>query len=136
MADTQTCEGPKAMVRTSGVPVGSDVRERLRAAQRAEAGAIAAVQRAVAAEASTRARLDQVIVRSQAELSKAAHAVHAAQATLVRTSGLERAAALLDVSSRVLRSAVKDSALDSRVQATSNNTPAATPAPTIAPTET
>ena len=124
------------MARTTGIPVGVDVRERLRAAQRAEAQAIAAVQKALAAEAEAGARLDEIILRHQAGLSKAAHAVHAAQAALVRTSGLDRAAALLDVSSRVLRSAVKDSALDSRVQATSNNTPAATPAPTIAPTET
>ena len=124
------------MARTSGIPIGVDVRERLRAAQRAEAQAIAAVQKALAAEAATRARLDGVILRHQANLSKAAHAVHAAQATLVRTSGLERAAALLDVSSRVLRAAVNESALDSRVQATSNNAPVATPAPTIAPAET
>jgi hypothetical protein len=120
----------------NGMPIDADVRERLRAAQRAEAEAIAAVQKALVAEAAARARLNGVILRHQAELSKAAHAVHAAQAALVRTSGLERAAALLDVSSRVLSSAVKESALDSRVQATSNNTPAATPAPTIAPTET
>ncbi len=120
----------------TGMPLDADVRERLRRAQRAEAQAIAAVQKALAAEAGAGARLDEIILRHQAGLSKAAHAVHAAQASLVRTSGLERAAALLGVSSRVLRSAVKESALDSRVQATSNNTPAATPAPTIAPTET
>ena len=124
------------MARTSGIPVGVDVRERLRTAQRAEAQAIASVQKALAAEAEAGARLDEIILRHQAGLSKAAHAVHAAQATLVRTSGLERAATLLGVSSRVLRSVVKDSALDGRVQATSANTPAATPAPTIAPTET
>lgn len=111
------------MARTSGIRVGVDVRERLRAAQRAEAQAIAAVQKALAAEAEAGARLEGVILRHQAELSKAAHAVHAAQAALVRTSGLERAAALLGVSSRFLRSAVKESALDSRVQATSNNNP-------------
>lgn len=124
------------MARTSGIPVGVDVRERLRTAQRAEAQAIASVQKALVAEAEAGARLDQVMLRHQVELSKAALAVQGAQATLVRSSGLERAAALLDVSSRVLRSAVKDSALDSRVQATSNSTPAATPAPTIAPTDT
>ena len=121
----------------TGMPLDADVREPLRRAQRAEAEAIAAVQKALAAaKAEARARLDRVVLRHRAELSKAAHAVHAAQATLVRTSGLERAAALLDVASRVLRSAVKEATLDSRVQATSNNTPAATPAPTIAPTET
>ena len=113
-----------------------DFPEPVEPAQRAEAQAISSVQKALAAEAEAGARLDEIILRHQAGLSKAAHAVHAAQASLVRTSGLERAAALLGVSSRVLRSAVKDSALDSRVQATSNNTPAATPAPTIAPTET
>ena len=124
------------MARMSGVPVGADVRERLRAAQRTEAEAIATVQKALAAEADARARLDEVILRHQAELSKAAHAVHAAQAAVVRTSGLERAAALLDVSSRMLRSAVKEAAQDASAQATSNKTPAATLAPTIAPTET
>ena len=124
------------MTRTSGIPVGADVRERLRVAQRTETEAIAAIQKALGAEADTRARLDQVMLRHQVELSKAALAVQGAQATLVRSSGLERAAALLDVPPRVLRSAVKDSAPDGSVQATSNNTPAATPAPTIAPTET
>ncbi len=111
------------MARTSGIPVGVDVRERLRTAQRAEAQAIASVQKALVAEAEAGARLDEIILRHQAGLSKAAHAVHAAQATLVRTSGLERAAALLGVSSRVLRSAVKETAQDASAQATTINTP-------------
>ena len=112
------------MARTSGMPVGSDVRERLRAAQRAEVEAIAAIQKAVAAEADTRARLDHVILKRQAELSKAARAVQAAQAALVSTSGLEPAAALLNVSSNLLRSAVKETSLDTGAQATTINTPA------------
>jgi len=106
------------------MPVGSDVRERLRAAQRAEVEAIAAIQKAVAAEADTRARLDHVILKRQAELSKAARAVQAAQAALVSTSGLEPAAALLNVSSNLLRSAVKETAQDTGAQATTINTPA------------
>ena len=124
------------MTRTSGVPIGADLRERLRAAQRAESEAIAAVQKAQAAEADARARLDEIILRHQTEVSNAARAVQAAQAGVVRTSGLERAAALLDVSPRVLRSAIKETVGNIRVQATSNKTPAATAAPTIAPTET
>jgi hypothetical protein len=134
------------MTRTSGMPIGADVRERLRAAQRAESEAIAAVQRAQSTEADARARLDEVILKHQAEVSKSARAVQSAQAALVRTSGLERAAALLDVSQRDLRSAVKESASGTsaqdairqgnRAQATSNKTPAATTAPTIAPTDT
>jgi hypothetical protein len=134
------------MTRTSGMPIGAAVRERLRAAQRAESEAIAAVQRAQAIEAAARARLDEVILKHQAEVSKSARAVHSAQAALVRTSGLERAAALLDVSPRDLRSAVKEIASGTsghdairqgnRAQATSNKTLAATIAPTIAPTET
>lgn len=111
------------MTKTSGMPVGSDVRERLRAAQRAEAEAIAAVQKALAAQADARARFDQVILKHQAELSKTACAIQAAQASLVRTSGLERAAALLDVSSKVLRLAVKETAQNTSNQATSVNTP-------------
>lgn len=71
------------MRRTSGMPAGADVRERLRSAQRAEAEAIAAVQKALAAEADARARLDKVIHRNQAEVSKAAGVVKAAQASLV-----------------------------------------------------
>jgi len=39
------------MTRTSGMPVGTDVRERLRTAQRAESEAITSVQKALAAEA-------------------------------------------------------------------------------------
>ena len=134
------------MTRTSGMPVGADVRARLRAAQRAESEAITAVQKAQADEADARARLDEIIVKHQLELSKAARAVHAAQAAVVSTSGLERAAALLDVSPKLLRSAVKEMAPDTSVQdasvqdasghITSNKTPAATTAPTIAPTAT
>jgi hypothetical protein len=138
-------------MRTSDMPVGTDVRERLRAAQRVESEAITAVQKALAAEADARARLEGLILKHQAELAKNARAVQAAQAGVVRTSGLERAAALLDVSPTMLRSAVKESAQDTRGQtsrihasgiqdangqATSNKTPAATAAPTIAPTET
>ena len=124
------------MARTSGIPVSVDVRERLRTAQRAEAQAIASVQKALAAEAEVGARLDEIVLRRQAELSKAARLVHLAQAAVVRTSGLDRAAALLDVSLRVLKSAVKESARETSVQATSNKTPAATTAPTNAPTKT
>jgi len=43
-------EAPKAMVRKNGMPVCSDVRAWLQAAQRAEAKVIAAVHRAEAAE--------------------------------------------------------------------------------------
>jgi hypothetical protein len=117
------CEG-NVTTRTNGMPVDSGVRERLRAAQRAEAEATSAVQKALAAEADARARLDQVILKHQAELSKTARAVQAAQASLVRTSGLERAAVLLDVSSKVLKSAVRETEQDARAQATAINTPA------------
>jgi len=124
------------MARTSGMPVGSDVRERLRAAQRAETEAIAAVQKALGAEADARARLEAIILKQRAELSKASHAVQAAQAAVVVTSGLERAAALLDISSQILRSAVKETAASTSTQARRNQTLAPTPAPTIAPTDT
>jgi len=133
MADTGMREGPTSMARTSGLPVGSDVRERLRAAQRAETEAIAAVQKALAAEADARARLDEVILRYRDELSKAARAVHAAQTGVVRTSGLERAAALLNVSSKALRSAAKETEEESSVHPTSNKAPVATAAPTAKP---
>ena len=111
------------MARTSGMPVKSDVRERLRVAQRTEAEAIAGVRKALAAEADARARLEAIILKQRGELSKTARAVQEAQAALVRTSGLERAAALLDVSSKVLRSAVKETAQDASAQATTINTP-------------
>lgn len=111
------------MARTSGMPVGADVRERLRAAQQAETEAIAAVQKALVTEAAAQSRLDEVILRHHDQLSQAARAVQAAQASVVRTSGLERAAALLDVSSKVLRSAVKESAQNTKAQASSNHTP-------------
>ena len=111
------------MARTNGMPVGGDVRERLRAAQRAESAAVVAVQKAQTAEADAQARLDGIILKHQAELSKSARAVHAAQAAVVRTSGLDRAATLLDVSPAVLRSAVKETAQDIKVQTTSNETP-------------
>ena len=100
------------------------------------AEAIAAVQKAQAAEADARARLDEIILRHQTEVSKASRAVQAAQADVVRTSGLERAAMLLDVSSKVLRSAASQTAQDTGAQATRAKTPAATTAPTIAPTKT
>jgi hypothetical protein len=133
------------------MPVGADVRERLRAAQRAESVAIAAVQKAQVAEADARARLDAIVLKHQDELSQAARSVQAAQAGVVLTSGLERATALLGVSQKVLKSAVKETAADTSVQTkkaqatsvqaisvqdTSDKTPAATTAPTIAPTDT
>ena len=118
--DTRDEKEPNLMRRTSGMPVGGDVRERLRAAQRSESEAIAAVQRAMTAEADSRARLEGVILRHQVEVSKAARGVQAAQASLVRTSGLERAAAVLDVTSKVLRSAVKETAQDASVHTASD----------------
>ena len=124
------------MARTTGTPIGADVRERLRAAQRAESQAIAAVQKALSAEAEAGARFHELHLRHQAELAKAAHAVQAAQAAVVSTSGLERAAALLDVPSNVLRAAAKATSRDTSVQATRIKTPAATTAPTMAPTDT
>lgn len=117
------------MTRTNGIPVGADVRERLRVAQRTETEAIAAVQKALGAEADTRARLDQVILRHQAELSKAALAIQEAQAALVRTSGLERAAALLDVTSKALRAAVREAKQETRAKPASNHAPAPHTAP-------
>ena len=111
------------MRRTSGMPVGGDVRERLRAAQRAESEAIAAVQKAMASEADARARLEGVILRHQVEVSKVARGVQAAQASLVQSSGLERAAALLNVTSKVLRLAVKEAAPDASVNTTGNGIP-------------
>ena len=66
------------MTRTNGIRVGADVRERLRVAQRTETEAIAAVQKALGAEADTRARLEQVMLRHQSELAKAALAVQEA----------------------------------------------------------
>jgi len=111
------------MTRTSGIPVGADVRERLRVAQRTETEAIAAIQKALGAEADTRARLDQVMLRHQVELSKAALAVQEAQATLVRTSGLERAAALREVTSKVLRAAVREAKQETSAKPINNHTP-------------
>jgi hypothetical protein len=67
---------------------------------------------ALGRQADARARFDEAVLRSQAEVSKAARVVQAAQADLVRTLGLERAAMLLDVSSKVLRSAVNETAQD------------------------
>jgi len=124
------------MTRRSGMPVGADVRERMRAAQRAESEAITTVQKALAAEADARTRLDGIILKHQAELAKTQGAVQAAQAGLVRTSGIERAAALLELSSRALRSAVKASAQVTREKATSGNTPPSTTTPTIGHAET
>ena len=131
MADARREREPTAMARTRGMPVSSDVRERLRAAQQAETEAIAAVQKALVAEAAARARLDQVFLRHQDQLSKAARAVHAAQAAVVRTSGLARAAALLDVSSTFLRSVVTEPAQAPRVPAPGDGTPVQ-PAPCTA----
>ena len=117
------------MARTSGMPVGSDVRERLRVAQRTEAEAIAAVQKALGAEADARARLEAIILKQRAELSKTTRTVQEAQAALVRTSGLARASSLLDVSPKVLRSAVKETAQDASAPAATitQRTPPRTP---------
>ena len=116
------------MTRTNGIPVGADVRERLRLAQRTETAAIAAVQKALGAQADTHARIDHAMLKHQVELSKAARAVQEAQAALVRTSGLERAAALLDVTSKALRAAVREAKQETSAKP-SNDAPAPHTAP-------
>ena len=76
---------------TSRLPVDESARARLRAAQKAEATALKAVQAA-----------DKVRSRARTALDSAERAVTAAQAELVRTSGADRAALLLDVPVKVL----------------------------------
>ena len=81
---------------TSRLPVNESTRARLRAAQRAEAIALRAVQAA-----------DTVRSRARAALDSAERAVATAQAELVRTSGADRAALLLDVPVKVLPRVVR-----------------------------
>ncbi len=81
---------------TSRLPVDASARARLRAAQRAEATALKAVQAA-----------DEVRSRARAALDSAERAVTGAQAELVRTSGADRAALLLDVPVKALPRVVR-----------------------------
>ena len=78
-------------------PYSSAVRERLIAAQRAEAAALKLVE---AAERASH--------RAAARAAAAELALAEAQAGVVNVSGLERAALLLDVDAAVLRRRVRD----------------------------
>lgn len=87
-------------------------RVRLLEAQRAEAKALTAVERAVFARDRAQRKFEAVRAAQEKHVADAEQRVAAAQAALVDVSGLERAAQLLDLPARKLRSAVKEASSD------------------------
>lgn len=96
------------MTGRSGSRLPRDVRarERLRAAQQAEAAAVAAVVAAQEAMRRSESRHAEAIANAQARVDKARAVLTDAQAGLVRVSGLDRAAGVLGVSRAALRRTV------------------------------
>ncbi len=90
----------------SPYPTSEDARRRLREAQRAEADALATVTRAQAARDRLQAKVD----RADAEVA-------AAIQELAGVSGVERAAQLLGVTVREVRSLIRTAAQDRGLEA-------------------
>ena len=80
-----------------------EVRDRLRAHQEAETQAVAATTAAVARRAAAVARRDEVIATQDELVRAAVSEEEKAMVDLATTSGIERAAALLNVTVSALR---------------------------------
>ena len=87
------------------LPKDIRARERLRAAQVAESGALAAVCSAESALSAARRRRDESVARADALVVRAEQKVATARAELVGVSGVERAARLLGLEKKGLRRA-------------------------------
>lgn len=90
----------------SPYPTSEDARRRLREAQRAEADALSTVTRAQAARERLRAKVD----RADAEVATAVQ-------ELAGVSGVDRAAQLLGVTAREVRSLARTAAQDRGLEA-------------------
>ena len=95
------------MSRTNRRPLDERARHRLREAQQKESEAVAAVHAADAAKEAAQTKLDVLVRQHQSRIETAEEQLNLAKAELVAVSGLERAAALLDLPVKVLRSAVR-----------------------------
>jgi len=85
------------------LPRDVHARERLRDAQRAESGAVAAVYTASGALERAFAKREAAVAAANATVDRARAVLATAQAELVRVSGLDRAAALLGATKIELR---------------------------------
>jgi hypothetical protein len=88
------------------MPRDVHTRERLRAAQQAEARAVTAVCTAQASLAGVSRKRDATIAAANSTVTTAENALARTQAALVDISGLDRAAALLGIDKATLRRAV------------------------------
>lgn len=95
------------MSRTNRRPLDERARHRLREAQQKESEAVAAVHAADAAKEAAQAKLDALVRQHHSRIETAEGLLNLAKAELVSVSGIERAAALLDLPAKVLRSAVR-----------------------------
>ena len=95
------------MSRASRTPLDERARHRLREAQHKESEAVAAVHAAHAAKEAAQARLDAHVRQHHSRIETAEQRLNLAKAELVSVSGIERAAALLDLPVKVLRTAVR-----------------------------
>lgn len=91
--------------RPRSMPRDVRTRERLRAAQAAEARAVSAVCSGQNALASACRKRDHAVAAADVTVNKAEHVLAVAQANLVDISGLDRAATLLGLDKAVLRKA-------------------------------
>lgn len=94
------------------MPKDGLARERLRAAQAAEARAVTAVCFAEDVLVGVRRKRDSAVAKADAAVAKAEQVVAAAQAELVAVSGLDRAATLLGHEKVVLRRALSAGGVD------------------------
>lgn len=94
------------MAGTAGSQRGK-ARSRLREAQRRESTALMAVEAAAARREQADAKLADVMQRRRAAVADADEQLARARAELVDCSGLQRAAALLDIPVSTLRAAVR-----------------------------
>ena len=125
-------------------PTDPTARERLRRAQAAEELAVRSIEAAHVRLERSRRRMETAVEAARLSVEQAAGALYDAKLALVRTSGVERAALLLDEPRSALRALARhrhranteqdDVALGGHVSA--RQTPAATAAPTSPPATT
>lgn len=114
-------------------PISQAARERLREAQRREAHALTAVEKAVVRRDHAAARLAAAQVAPQRRLDEAELALTRARADLADVSGIDRAATLLGESPAQVRAAIRHARRESAMPEKSGPGPAGDDSPQDAP---
>jgi hypothetical protein len=108
-------------------PRDERIRVRLLEAQRAESKALRSVERALASLQRAQRKRRDVLAIQDRRVQTAEQAVTTAQGALVDVSGVERAAQLLDLPGRSLRTAVKQATIGSAESSADRDVTAARP---------